>query len=260
MKRLLIVLVCVIVAFGASYVALSKFVANNDRSGTYNQAAAEESVQSDSEEPAIEEETADATDATEPTEDDGLVEERNDDEDEDAEAGTADSVKLFGWELTKDQLNAILMDKKASEYSSKTEYLALVNCTTHRVGIYKGSQGNWQRVKYFKCGDGKPETPTIHGDFETGPQTAASHTYKLPYFDSEGARCWYATRINGPYLFHSVLYKVDKEPLEEEDGRVGAAVSHGCIRLKLENAKWIYDTMPELTRVIIYIEDGQPIE
>lgn len=258
MKRLLIALICVVVVFAGSFMALSKFAANNDRSGQYQKAEVETEVDTELETEVATETSAqddtDSAEATEPTEDDGLAEERNDDEDEDV--ATADSVTLCGITfLSKDDIDAFNMDKKASGMSSKTEYLALVNCTTHRVGVYQGSQGNWKRVKYFKCGDGKPETPTIHGDFETGPQTAASHTYKLPYFDSEGARCWYATRINGPYLFHSVLYKVDKEPIEEEDGRVGAAVSHGCIRLKLENAKWIYDTMPELTHVCIYVED-----
>lgn len=31
-----------------------------------------------------------------------------------------------------------------------------------------------------------------------------------------------------------------------------AAVSHGCVRLDLDNAKWIYDSIPKNTKVIIY--------
>ena len=36
------------------------------------------------------------------------------------------------------------------------------------------------------------------------------------------------------------------------DGRVGIALSHGCVRLKIENAKWIYDNIPSRTTVVVY--------
>ena len=36
------------------------------------------------------------------------------------------------------------------------------------------------------------------------------------------------------------------------DGRLGINASHGCVRLSIENAKWIYDTIPSGTKVIVY--------
>ena len=33
---------------------------------------------------------------------------------------------------------------------------------------------------------------------------------------------------------------------------MGEAVSHGCVRLTLEHAKWIYSTIPAKTKVRIY--------
>ena len=36
------------------------------------------------------------------------------------------------------------------------------------------------------------------------------------------------------------------------DGRLGINASHGCVRLAIENAKWIYDTIPRGTKVVTY--------
>lgn len=142
------------------------------------------------------------------------------------------------------------MDVKAYAYSSKTDYLILVNCKTHRVGVYEGSKNKWKRTHYWKCGDGKKSTPTVKGTFKTG--TYLGRKYKQRYFDSHGARCWYATRIYNGYLFHSVLYYKNKKPKKIKDGRLGKGVSHGCVRLALNDAKWIYKNIPKKTKVIIY--------
>lgn len=142
------------------------------------------------------------------------------------------------------------MDVKAFTKSSKTKYLILVNCKTHRVGVYKGRKDKWVRLYYWKCGDGKKSTPTVKGTFKTG--SYLGRAYKQKYFDAHGARCWYATRIYGAYLFHSVLYKPASKPKKIKDGRLGKGVSHGCVRLKLKNAKWIYKNIPKKTKVIIY--------
>jgi lipoprotein-anchoring transpeptidase ErfK/SrfK len=66
-----------------------------------------------------------------------------------------------------------------------------------------------------------------------------------------GYTCWYATQISGNYLFHSVLYYPGSKS-RIKDGRLGMGVSHGCVRLAIENAKWIYDTIPRGTRIVIY--------
>lgn len=136
------------------------------------------------------------------------------------------------------------MDKKAQGYSSSTSYLILVNRSTHKVGIYKGKKNAWNNVKKFSCGDGKSSTPTIEGTFTVG--------IKLRYFDSGRARCWYATQFRGNYLFHSVLYDQSSTLKKILDGRTGVGVSHGCVRLQISNAKWIYDNIPRGTKVVVY--------
>ncbi len=133
---------------------------------------------------------------------------------------------------------------RAQNYNSSTGYLLLVDTAHHKVGVYRGRKGSWNQVYKWDCANGAAATPTVKGQFQVG-----SRGY---YFDSGYVRCFYYTQIYGNYLFHSVLYRQTSYPAVVVDGRVGMALSHGCVRLKLENAKWIYQNIPYRTKVAIY--------
>ncbi len=137
------------------------------------------------------------------------------------------------------------VDAFAQNFSSKTNYLILVDRGACMVYIYQGSQGNWNAVQYYTCCVGKKSTPTITGSYTLGS--------KGLYFNTQdGHRCWYFSIIHGNYYFHSVLYDRSPAPVNVVDGTLGAQVSHGCIRLALEDSKWIYDNIPAGTTVYIY--------
>lgn len=57
------------------------------------------------------------------------------------------------------------------------------------------------------------------------------------------------TNMTDDYYYHSVLY--DGKGLYIKDGRLGVAISHGCVRLATENAEWIYDNVPEGSTIVI---------
>ena len=133
------------------------------------------------------------------------------------------------------------MQMRANLYSSSTPYLILVNRSTHRVEIYQGWRGNWNTIAQWSCSDGAPGTPTVEGTFRVGS--------KGYYFDSGASRCYWYTQFYGNYLFHSVLYNKNGTL---RDGRLGMALSHGCVRLNINNAKWIYDHIPQGTTVVVY--------
>ena len=135
------------------------------------------------------------------------------------------------------------MEDKAQGYSSMTRNLILVNLTLHKVGIFDGRRGDWELVKYWDCTNGAPSTPTVVGEFTIG--------LRGYYFDSDNCRCFYWTQFFGDYLFHSVLYYQNFK-YELMDARLGLALSHGCVRLALENAYWIYQNIPARSKVVIY--------
>ena len=136
------------------------------------------------------------------------------------------------------------MDWKAQGYASNTGYAILVDCSQHLVSVYQGYQNHWTRIQRYSCGDGAASTPTKKGVFTVG--------IKEKYFGNSSYRCWYATQFSGNYLFHSVLYYPASTPSRILDGTLGRGVSHGCVRLALDNAKWIYDNIPRNTRVVVY--------
>lgn len=69
----------------------------------------------------------------------------------------------------------------------------------------------------------------------------------------------YATRIHGGVLFHSVPYyrKSESSLCTDKYNKLGQQASMGCVRLTVEDAKWISENCPEGTTVEIY-EDEEP--
>jgi uncharacterized protein YjdB len=133
------------------------------------------------------------------------------------------------------------MYNKIAKTSSKTNYIIAVNTSTCRVGIFKGSAGNWKLLKYWSCGPGASSTPTVKGTF-----TVQSRGYSF----GSGFTCYYWTQFYGNYLFHSILYYQGTKKVK--DSTLGKKVSHGCVRLDIANAKWIYNNIPKGTKVIVY--------
>ena len=127
------------------------------------------------------------------------------------------------------------------EFSSNTRYFIWVDLKKFKVNIFNGSKKNWTLLHSYLCSIGKKSTPTPRGNFSVG--------IKGLYFGVEkGYKCWYYTQFKGNYLFHSIIYNLDGSV---RDGRLGKAISDGCIRLTKVNAKWIYDNIPENTKVYI---------
>lgn len=72
----------------------------------------------------------------------------------------------------------------------------------------------------------------------------------------------YASRITGGVLFHSVPYaSKNKATLSvSKYNKLGQQASMGCVRLTVEDAKWIYDNCPSGTYVEVYdSEDPGPL-
>lgn len=129
----------------------------------------------------------------------------------------------------------------SGNFSSPTNYFIWVDLKNFRTNIFEGSVKKWKLIHSYVCTIGKPSTPTPKGTYSIG--------IKGLYFGVEkGYKCWYYTQFHGNYLFHSIIYNLDGTV---RDGRLGKALSDGCVRLAKENAKWVYDNIPEGTKVYI---------
>lgn len=105
----------------------------------------------------------------------------------------------------------------------------------------KDDKGAWSQIYKWDCTIGKPSTPTIKGTFYV--------TGRKPYFGTDDYSVKYATRIKGGYYYHSILF--DSKGTKIIDSRLGMALSHGCIRLSVKNAQYIYDNILDTTTIII---------
>lgn len=140
---------------------------------------------------------------------------------------------------------SLTIAQRAMNYKSSTKYKILLNRGKHKVYIFKkNSKGVWKRIKTFPCVVGAPGTETPRGVYSTKDKGMAFET-------EHGNYCWYFTRIYSNYLFHSQIYSPGSMT-NIVDGSMGVSVSHGCVRLYLSHAKWIYKNIPTGTRVVIY--------
>lgn len=129
-------------------------------------------------------------------------------------------------------------------------YYIVLDIRNQIVFVYeKDDQGEYTRVvRCFLCSSGRTEpkdpedpedqgTPTPTGVWRIG---ARERFGKFASFGGEYARYW--TQIVGGNYFHSIMFgKRDVNTLKKGAyGKLGSAVSHGCVRLYVEDAKWLY--------------------
>lgn len=138
--------------------------------------------------------------------------------------------------LTSNNINTLNIERLTSN-------LIYVNLKDQITYIYKGSINNWDKIKSFKCSTGIESEKTPTGIFDVRERGAWFFSDKY----NQGGKYW--VQFYGDYLFHSVPYNKDQS--EVVDYTLGVPASHGCIRLKTEDAKWIYDNIESGTKVII---------
>ena len=116
-------------------------------------------------------------------------------------------------------------------YSSKSKYLLFISCYAQRVYIFKGSKGDWELYKSYRCCTGKGDTRTPQGVFTVKKKAAKGWCYK------------YVTYFQDRNSFHTRPYGTTT---------MGRPASNGCIRLYDDAAKFIYKNVPKGTTVVSY--------
>ena len=104
-------------------------------------------------------------------------------------------------------------------------------------------------VRRMICSTGTKANPSDVGDWVLNGRHAKWCVF--PKWGNSYARYW--TRINASIAFHSVIYTaVSYDAMKTSSYKaLGSRASHGCIRLTVEDAKWVYDNIGEGTVVSI---------
>lgn len=100
-------------------------------------------------------------------------------------------------------------------------------------------------IYLFSCSTGEPGNDTPTGAFSVSDKGKSFYNPDV----QQGAYYW--TRFKGTFLFHSLPFDSKQKMIPAEADKLGTPASHGCVRLKVEDAKWIYDNIPKGTKVII---------
>ena len=140
-------------------------------------------------------------------------------------------------------------DALAAEQVDQPFYIK-VSLDEQRVYVYRWSDGGYnQLVKKMICSSGYGSL-TPKGVFVSPGQRDARWHYFVEF------NCWaqYAFIITGGILFHSVIYSSqDESSLRTSTLHdLGQKASHGCVRLKVEDARWIYEHCGEGQVIEIY--------
>ena len=162
---------------------------------------------------------------------------------------TATAVNSLGEASSSITLDWVEMEQQEDEqeteevdFSSSSNFKINVDLTNQTVIVYYKDSV----LKEMICSGGTTGSPTPMGNFTT---TQKIYYSWLPKY-SVGA--YYFIRFYGSYLFHSVPFDSSGNMIIEECEKLGTPASHGCIRLAVEDAKWIYENLPLEVEVFIY--------
>ncbi len=127
---------------------------------------------------------------------------------------------------------------------AKSDLWIDVDLSEQQAAVQEGDR----TIKAMVISSGAPGYETPQGVFSL--QNRGEWFYSGKY--QEGAKWWVSFRDWGTYLFHSVAMDEQRRVIPEEAAKLGTPASHGCVRLTEEDAKWIYDHLPQGTKVVIH--------
>ncbi len=163
------------------------------------------------------------------------------------------------WNLIFNSPGLVMPDQtpKPSPTPEPVPFAITVDVQNQIVSVYtRDEEGNYTiPVRQMLCSTGKVGTPSPVGDWVLNGRKA-----KWCYFPKWGDYARYWTRINAKVAFHSPIYSATRNDAMKigSYNMLGNRASHGCIRLSVPDAKWIYDNVGAGT--VVSIREKMPVD
>lgn len=238
-KHLTIAITSSLLLIGIIVFILSKVKPSSDSNDNNTDTTERNYLHAESDLTTVDSDTARETDSMLPTDSEPATDENG------------NIISDMDFTLPEDQNEEPETTLPAREYPYLIKVNRLLNCVT----VYtKNSAGEFTvPYKAMACSTGKYINNTPLGTF----RTSSKYNWRLMV---DGTHSQYATRVYGGILFHSVpCYRPSKDQLEvAEFNKLGSPASLGCIRLTVQDSKWIHDNCPSGTTVIIYDDANSP--
>lgn len=139
---------------------------------------------------------------------------------------------------------------KPTPVPTPVPYAVTVDVNNQVVTVYGLDENSayTKVVRQMICSTGTRSNPSDVGDWKLDGRTA-----RWAYFPKWGSHAQYWTRINKYIAFHSVIYNsVNSRDLSVKSyNALGSRASHGCIRLLVSDAQWVYENIGKGTIVTI---------
>jgi lipoprotein-anchoring transpeptidase ErfK/SrfK len=117
-----------------------------------------------------------------------------------------------------------------------------VSIANQNVTVYDADNNT---VECFICSTGSPGFDTPKGTFSV--YTRGKSFFSQKY--QEGGYYWVA--FYEDYYFHSVPFDKNGNIIQSIANDLGHEDSHGCVHLSISDSEWIYDNIPNGTKVVI---------
>lgn len=154
-------------------------------------------------------------------------------------SGTADkeSSKPEGERYRSEQ--AVLPSEISLDAAARPFHI-VVSIENQNVTIY---DANDKVVESFICSTGSPGYDTPKGNFTVYNRGKSFFSQKY----SEGGYYWVA--FYEDYYFHSVPFDSSGKIIPSVADDLGTQDSHGCVHLTVADSEWMYDNIPNGTKV-----------
>lgn len=157
------------------------------------------------------------------------------------------------WNLIFNDVTIVMPDAtpKPTPEPTPIPFAITVDVRNQVVTVYtRDENGEYTvPVRQMLCSSGTRANPSSVGDWTLNGRKA--NWCVFPQWGNSYARYW--TRINSSIAFHSVIYNAVNVMSMQTSSykKLGQRASHGCIRLTVADAKWIYDNVGKGTVVTI---------
>lgn len=179
----------------------------------------------------------------------------------------------ISFEESNNEIDIIDLEQSTQDLTNETVQNNIANSTTNNGEKKSNTPKYYIKVNYgaqvvtiyTKDNNDNYTVPIKAMVCSTGTATPTSGVYSIParweWLRLQGY-VWghYSTQIKGNILFHSVPYLEKGNPASLEYweyDKLGTYASAGCVRLKVIDAKWIYDNCGKGTKVEFY-SDSNP--
>lgn len=147
---------------------------------------------------------------------------------------------------------------KPSPTPAPIPYYVEVDVANQLIKVFRLDENGKHTIldRVFWCSTGTAGYPSRPGTY-----TLSGRKSQWAFFPNWGggtARWW--LKIDGEIAFHSIIYSnYDlKRPNMNSVRKLGRVASHGCIRLTLADAKWMYDNVGKGT--VVHIYENAPLD